>query len=128
MRLLLDTCSFLWLVTGDSRISDKAKEAVLDLNNEVFLSSVSAHEIAAKQARGRLVITTPAGQFVPNRREAHGILESPFTEEAGLYVAKLPPVHKDPFDRMLIAQANAESMILVTPDPLIHEYPVRFLW
>lgn len=128
MRLLLDTCTFLWIVGGDKALSARARAAFTDPDSEVFLSAASAWEIAVKHRLGKLPLPAPPGEFVPAQRTAHGIEPLPVDEEAALHVAKLPDLHRDPFDRMLIAQAIAGGLVLVTPDEPIRQYPVRALW
>ena len=103
MRLLLDTCTFLWIVGGSSELSSRAREVFADPANEVFLSAVSAWEIAVKHRLGRLPLPAPPDEFVPAQRVAHGLEALAVDEEAALHVAKLPDVHRDPFDRMLVA-------------------------
>ncbi|MEW6322857.1 MAG: type II toxin-antitoxin system VapC family toxin [Acidobacteriota bacterium] len=128
MRLLLDTCTFLWLVGGTPDVSSRAREAFVDPDNDVYLSAASAWEIALKQQLGRLRLPEPAVSFVPAQRAAHGIEPLPIDEDACLHISKLPPLHRDPFDRLLVAQALAAGLVLVTPDDLIRQYPVRTLW
>ena len=128
MRLLLDTCTFLWALAEPARLSDKARAAVADAAAEVYLSAISAWEIAVKQSRGHLELSEPAAQYVPKYREALRLLELPLDEASALQVARLPKAHKDPFDRMLVCQAITHGMAIVTPDPLINQYPVRVLW
>jgi PIN domain nuclease of toxin-antitoxin system len=128
VRLLLDTCTFLWIVGGDKALSARAREAFADPDSEVFLSAASAWEIAVKHRLGKLPLPTPPEDFVPTQRVAHGIEPLPVDEEAALHVAKLPDLHRDPFDRMLVAQAIAGGLVLVTPDDPIRQYPVRVLW
>lgn len=128
MRLLLDTCTFLWVVDEHANLSDAARKAIVDPANEVFLSAVSSWEIAVKEARGHLALSEPAPRYVPKYRAAHRILELPLDEASVLQVARLPTPHKDPFDRMLVCQAIAHALAIVTPDPLIAQYPVRILW
>jgi PIN domain nuclease of toxin-antitoxin system len=128
MRLLLDTCTFLWLVGGSDQLSPRAREAYSDPANDVFLSAASAWEVAVKYRMGRLPLPNPPEVFVPAQRAAHGIDMLPIDEEAALYVAKLPDQHRDPFDRMLVAQALAGGLTLLTPDEAIRQYPVRTLW
>ena len=127
MRLLLDTCSFLWLA-GGSALSVAAVAAVRDPSNEVFLSAVSAWEIATKYRAGRLTLPESPARLIPTERDLRGILELAFDEESALQVLRLPPLHRDPFDRMLISQAIAGGLAVVTPDPLITRYPVRVIW
>jgi PIN domain nuclease of toxin-antitoxin system len=128
MRLLLDTCTFLWIVFAQPALSVPARAAYLDPDNEVFLSAVSAWEITVKHRLGKLPLAETPKQFVPRFRKAHGIAPLPLDEDAVLQDATLPGLHRDPFDRMLICQAICHGLILLTPDPLISQYPVRVLW
>jgi PIN domain nuclease of toxin-antitoxin system len=127
VRLLLDTCTFLWLA-GGSALSPPAAAAVRDPSNELFLSAVSAWEIASKHRSGRLPLPEPPERLIPTERELRGVSALPFDEESALQVSRLPALHRDPFDRMLISQAIAMSLAIVTPDPLITQYPVRVIW
>lgn len=128
MRLLLDTCTFLWILGGAKELSSAAREAFADPSNEVFLSAASAWEIAVKHRLGKLPLPAAPGEFVPAQRTAHGIETLPVDEEAALHVAKLPDLHRDPFDRMLVAQALLGGLVVLTPDESIGGYPVRTLW
>lgn len=128
MRLLLDTCTFLWIVGGATDLSTRAREAFADPANEAFLSAASAWEIAVKHRLGRLPLPEPPDGFVPAQRAAHGLELLAIDEESALHVAKLPDLHRDPFDRILVAQALVGGLVLLTPDDQIREYPVRTLW
>ena len=128
MRLLLDTCTFLWIVGGSPDLSPRAREAFSDPASEVFLSAASAWEIAVKHRLGRLPLPQPPGEFVPAQRAAHGIEPLPVDEESALHVAKLPDLHRDPFDRLLVAQALVGGLVVLTPDDPVRQYPVRTLW
>lgn len=128
VRLLLDTCTFLWIVGGAKELSARAQEAFADPANDVLLSAASAWEIAVKYRLGKLPLPSPPDVFVPAQREAHGIEPLPMAEEAALHVAKLPDLHHDPFDRMLVAQALVAGLVVLTPDDPIRQYPVRTLW
>ena len=128
MRLLLDTCTFLWIVGGATELSSRAREAFADPANDALLSAASAWEIAVKHRLGRLPLPEPPDVFVPAQRAAHGIEPLAIDEEAALHVAKLPDLHRDPFDRLLVAQALVGGLVLLTPDDPIREYPVRTLW
>ncbi len=128
MKLLLDTCSFLWLTSNQSALSESAARLLSDTANEAYLSAASTWELAIKYHSKRLEIRMPVSEFVPHHRQAHGILSLPIDDEAALYAAQLPKFHNDPFDRMLIAQAILHGMALLTPDPLIRRYPVRTIW
>lgn len=128
MRLLLDTCAFLWIVGGATQLSARAREAFADPANEALLSAASAWEIAVKHRLGKLPLPCPPDEFVPVQRAAHGIEPWPVDEEAALHVAKLPDLHRDPFDRMLVAQAVVGGLVVLTPDAPIRQYAVRTLW
>lgn len=128
MRLLLDTCTFLWLIADEPRLSGRARELITDPANEAYLSSVSVWEIAVKNALGRLPFPEPVGTFVPAMRAEHGLDPLPLDEESALRVAALPDLHRDPFDRMLVCQAVTAGAVMVTPDELITRYPVRSIW
>ena len=128
MRLLLDTCTFLWLVDNHPSLSERARDAIVDPANEVYLSAASAWEIVIKHALGRLELAVAVDDYLPRQREAHLIESLPIGEDATLALAKLPVPHRDPFDRILVAQAIIEGCSLVTPDPLIKAYPVPILW
>ena len=128
MRLLLDTCTFLWAVFSPELLTDKAKALFADPDNEVFLSVVSSWEIAVKHSLGRLPLPEPPGEFIPSQRQAHGIESLPLDEEAALHVARLPRLHADPFDRMLASQAIVHGLVLLSPDKQIARYPVRISW
>ena len=127
MRLLLDTCTFIWLAAG-GKLSAPASAAIASLSNDVFLSAVSVWEIAAKYKAGRLPLPEPPDQLISTERRLRGVEALPFDEESALQVLKLPRLHRDPFDRMLISQAIAHSLAIVTPDPAITQYPVRVIW
>ena len=128
MKLLLDTCTFLWILEGGAALSEAARAQLLNADNDLYLSAVSAWEIAVKHALGKLPLPEPPERFVPAQRKARAISPLPLDEEAALELGRLPKLHRDPFDRMLICQALAGGMILVTPDPEIGRYPVRTLW
>ena len=128
MRLLLDTCTFLWLNGDLQQVPAKVREACQSTENDLYLSVVSAWEIALKWAAGRLRLPEEPSIWVPSRREQNGVESLPVTEEAVFQVTKLPGLHKDPFDRMLVCQAVSEGLAIVTPDPLIRQYPVRVFW
>ncbi len=128
MRLLLDTATFLWLVEGDAKMSTAAGEAIADAANQVFLSAASAWEIAIKHNLGRLHLSGSPQEFVPQQRRLHRVDTLPITEDVTLQVGKLPDLHRDPFDRLIVAQAIVGGLTIVTPDRLITAYPVPTLW
>ncbi len=128
MNMLLDTCTFLWVITDDPALSGRARDLVTDPAQRVFLSSVSAWEIAVKFALGRLRLDGAPTELIPAERERHGIDSLDLGEDAALHLAKLPDLHRDPFDRMLICQAAVHGLALVTPDEQIRRYPVVTMW
>jgi PIN domain nuclease of toxin-antitoxin system len=128
VRYLLDTCTFLWIVSGSSELPERVIHAFRQPDHEIFLSAASAWEIALKEARGRLFLPEPSHQFVASEREAHGIAPLPIDEESALHLSRLPSLHRDPFDRMLVSQAIVHGLTILTPDTLITQYPARTLW
>jgi PIN domain nuclease of toxin-antitoxin system len=128
VRLLLDTCTFLWVVTGDAALSAEARGLFVDPGNEVFLSAVSCWEIALKHRLGRLPLPGRPDRLVPGWRETYGIASLALDEASTLQEPRLPALHRDPFDRMLICQAIAHGLVLLTPDEDIARYPVRIAW
>ena len=121
MQLLLDTHTFLWWLSDWDRIAEPARDAIADPKNEVFVSAVSGWEIGIKKATGRLVAPDKLAAMVDEKQFEH----LPLTFAHAQRAAALPPHHRDPFDRMLIAQAQAEGMTLVTRDSRIPLYDVR---
>jgi len=128
VKILLDTCTFLWIASDSARLSKTAAALFLDRGNERYLSSASAWEIGIKHNAGRLPLPDRADIFVPRVREASGIVSLNMDEESALHAGRLPQLHPDPFDRMLVAQAIVHGMTILTPDPEIEQYAVRVLW
>ena len=128
MKLLLDTCTFLWLLDETDRLSERCAEVFRDPANEVYLSSVSVWEIAVKHALGKLTLYDSPRRVVPEERSRHGIEALALDESSALMLDKLPALHRDPFDRMLICQALVGGFTILTPDPAIGQYPVATLW
>ena len=123
MRLLLDTHLLLWLAADASqRLSAEAIRLAADPANELVFSAASLWEIAIKQARGRSDFQVDPHAFRRNLL-LNGYAEMPVTSEHAVAVADLPPLHKDPFDRILIAQSIVEGLTLVTADPMVAKYP-----
>jgi PIN domain nuclease of toxin-antitoxin system len=124
----LDTATFLWIVSDAAELSEEAREIFADPENEVYLSSVSAWEIAVKHALGKLPLPEAPVRFVPFQRKQHGIDPLQLDEESALHLSRLPSLHKDPFDRMLVCQAVVHHLAILTPDELIQQYPIRTIW
>ena len=128
MKLLVDTCTFLWVALGDPRLSGRARALIADGDNDVFLSAASAWEISVKHGLGRLSLPAPPSVYIPDVRTRHRIEPLPIDEEAALALERLPPLHHDPFDRILICQAIVHGLVLLTPDEQITRYPIRTAW
>ena len=124
MNLLLDTHVFLWGVDDNPKLSPAAKEAILDGQNIVYVSAATAWEISIKRSIGKLKI--PESDYLEELR-LHRFTPLSITTEHALAVENLPHFHKDPFDRMLIAQAQEEKLALVTRDPRFRAYDVRII-
>lgn len=128
MKLLLDTCTFLWLNAELSRLPPRVRQLCADQDNQLFLSAISAWEITVKHASGKLPLRLIPQEYITSRRAANGIVSIRFREEDAFHLSKLPPLHKDPFDRMLICQAIARGLTILTPDEQITQYPVLTTW
>ena len=128
MKILLDTCAALWLALDAPEVSDRARGLYRDADNDVYLSVVSSWEICLKYALGRLPLPQEPDVFVPAIRAGGRMLSLQLEEAATLQLFRLPPLHRDPFDRMLICQAIVGGMTLLTPDPGIRQYPVPTAW
>ena len=128
MRVLLDTCTFLWMANDAPELSSLARDQIGDPDNEVFLSAVSAWEIAIKHSLGSLPLPDRPERFVPEARAKHGIEALPLEEESALHLTRLPKLHRDAFDRMLVCQGIVGGLVILTPDPLITQYPVPTSW
>ncbi len=128
MRLLLDTCTFLWIASDSPKVSKKAVAAFLDRGNERYLSTASIWEIAIKYSTGKLSLPTKPDLLIPEVREASGIDLLDLNEDSALAVGRLPWIHRDPFDRVLVAQALVHGMTILTSDDEIEKYAVRTLW
>ena len=123
MNLLLDTHVLIWALENNPLLSTSAREAIIDGGNIVFISAASAWEISIKMAMGKLKVPDNLIEEVELHRFTRLNINFEHAEIAG----KLPDIHKDPFDRMLIAQAKIEKLILVTSDSLILQYDVKTL-
>ncbi|MDE2762571.1 MAG: type II toxin-antitoxin system VapC family toxin [Gemmatimonadota bacterium] len=128
MKLLVDTCTFLWLAAADPQLTEAALTACRDPRNTVYLSALSAWEIAMKHRIGRLPLPQPPHRYVSSRRAWLGLEPLAFDEPAAAHDARLPPLHHDPFDRGLVSQAILNGLTIVTPDEEIAQYPAPVLW
>jgi PIN domain nuclease of toxin-antitoxin system len=127
MRILLDTHVFLWYITADPKLPATFRTAIQDSANEVYLSAASVWETVIKHALGKLPLPGPPGDYLPQQRAAHQIAALPVDEGAMPHLAGLPPLHRDPFDRLLVAQALQHGLTLTTVDPAFLSYSVALL-
>ena len=128
MKLLLDTHAFLWLMRNDKRLSETAKAAFSDKDNELFFSAASYWEICIKQSLGKLALSADWQATIDRELAANQIKWLDIAKVHCQGVVYLPMLHRDPFDRLLIAQARAEGMVLLTNDNDIGKYKITTLW
>ena len=128
MRLLLDTHTLLWWLAGDEALSNTARGAIGDPDNEIFVSAAAAWEIATKYRLGRLPGAAIVAADIASAVASQGFVELPINIRDGQTAGGLPAIHKDPFDRMLIAQAIAADMVIVSNEDLFNAYGVPRLW
>jgi PIN domain nuclease of toxin-antitoxin system len=127
MKLLLDTHAFIWWDSDPAQLSAAALAALRDPANEVWLSVASVWKMVIKAQVGKLTLRLRLVDIV-SQQQTNGLRILPMTLAHVLAVEALPPIHKDPFDRALIAQANAEGAEMVSADPVVRKYAVRVLW
>jgi PIN domain nuclease of toxin-antitoxin system len=123
MKLLLDTHIFLWLIDDDKRLSAQYRQAIQNPNNEKFLSVVSIWECVIKYQIGKLDFSSSPETYLPKERRKHLIKTLTVDENSIAQLIKLPLLHKDPFDRLIMAQALQHNLIIMTEDKLILAYP-----
>jgi len=126
--LLLDTHTLLWWQQDDPRLSGPARAAIGDPERRVFVSAASAYEIALKAARGRLHLPGLPDRWFRRRVRDNGFMVLAISSSHALAAGALSLAHRDPFDRLLIAQAQEEALVLITADPAFADYEVETLW
>ena len=126
-KLLLDTHAFLWFVTGDRRLSRRARRAIEADDAELLISTASVWEIAIKASLGRLTLPKSVRDYV-DEKIAAGFIILPIEWPHAARVAELPFHHRDPFDRLIIAQGFVESLPIVSGDPVFKSYGARIVW
>lgn len=127
MRILLDTQVWLWMIAAPDRLSSRARDLVVDAEHQLLFSAASAWEIAIKSALGKLTLSAPPSVAVPELMTRSGVTALPVMHAHALSVSGLPPHHRDPFDRLLVAQAQLERVPILTADPQIGRYDVEVL-
>ncbi len=127
MKILLDTHIFLWFISGDIQLLTNVRDAIRDPDNEVYLSSVSIWEAIVKYQLGKLPLPESPEIYLPKQRDLHQISSLALDENSVVQLTKLPPLHRDPFDRMLISQALNYGLTIATVDTAVRAYSVRVL-
>jgi PIN domain nuclease of toxin-antitoxin system len=128
MKILIDTRAFLWLLTGDDRLSERAREVFLDTKHKIYLSAASLWEITIKISLGKLKLKKAWMETIQKEMKRNLIIWLPIEMPHCEQVTKLPFYHRDPFDRMLIAQAMVEGMHVLTNDTDFSEYSIKSIW
>ncbi len=127
MRILLDTHIFLWFISGDTQLSTDVQDAIRDPDNEVYLSAISVWEAIVKYQLSKLSLPEHPETYLPKQRDLHQIASLALDENSVIQLAKLPPLHRDPFDRMLICQALQNGLTIATVDTAVRAYSVNVM-
>ena len=128
MKVLLDTHTFLWWINDDPRLSREARQIIGNGNNTLYLSAASGWEIAIKSRLGKLTIPSEIKEFFIEQLTLNVILPLPVMMHHALHVYTLPDLHRDPFDRLIVAQAQLEDLPVLTADPQIAAYQAEVIW
>ena len=128
MRALLDTHTFLWWVTNQPQLSETVSSILQDRQNQIFFSAASGWEIAIKAQLGKLEIPSQLEDFIASQLDLNSFQVLPIELKHALHIYHLPIHHKDPFDRILIAQSQVENLPLLTLDPQIIKYGINVIW
>ena len=127
--VLLDTHTFIWLASDQPLLTEHSKKIITENSDRLYISSVSALEIALLVKRKRLVLPLDTSEYINKAIKRHGIEELPVDRKILLYSASLPDIHNDPFDRIIISTAILNNMQLITKDKIINKYPdVKIVW
>ncbi|MBD1935376.1 MULTISPECIES: type II toxin-antitoxin system VapC family toxin [Cyanophyceae] len=127
MKLLLDAHVFLWFISGDRRLSNDLRDSIRDSDNEVYLSVVSVWEAIIKYQLGKLPLPESPETYLPKQRDLHLIASLHLDENSVAQLVNLPPLHRDPFDRILICQAVEHGLTIATVDAAIRAYSVSVI-
>ena len=127
MKILLDTHIFLWFISGDTKLSTDIQDSIRDPDNEIYLSAISVWEATIKYQLGKLPLPEPPETYLPRQRDLHQIASLALDESSVIQLAKLPPIHRDPFDRMLICQALQNGLTIATVDTAVRAYSVNVI-
>jgi PIN domain nuclease of toxin-antitoxin system len=127
MRVLLDTQVWLWMLAAPDRLSTESRALLVASENELLLSAASAWEIAIKHGLGRLQLPESPAKYIPRMMVHTSVTPLPIHHRHALHVAELPEHHRDPFDRLLVAQAQVEGVPIISADPQLRQYNVEVL-
>lgn len=129
MKYLIDTVVFLWVIFDErNQITEKARTLLEDPKNELSFSAASAWEIAIKYSLGKLELKKNPAEWLPDLISKMGLHPLPISQRHALEVGRLPHHHRDPFDRLLVAQAKSEGLSMITPDSLFKDYEIEVVW
>ena len=128
MKLLLDTCVFIWLTQAPTQLSRSARRAMDDTDSELWLSHASVWEVHLKHLAGKLTLPEKPKQWLPHQLTVWSVKDRALDLESIHLTSELPSVHRDPFDRLLVAQARTHALTLVSPDDIFAEYGLRVIW
>lgn len=128
MRILLDTHAFLWWNMDSPQLSQKAREIIAGGRAEILFSAASTWEIAFKCQKGRLILPEPPKNYVISRLSHYGFITLPIQISHTLHTYQLPPIHHDPFDRLLVAQCQTDDLSIISNDEYIKQYDVKVIW
>lgn len=128
MRLLLDTQCWLWMQVSPEKLNEQAHALLVDPANDLLLSAASSWEITIKYTLGKLPLPAPPATYVPDRLRTGGVTPLAVSHSHALAVSELPYHHRDPFDRLLVAQARLDGLALLTADGALSRYDVHIVW
>ena len=128
MKIIVDTCSFLWFIENNPKLSSTALSLIEDKGNDILLSFASIWEMAIKHSIGKLIFTKAFDNFIREQLDINSIGISSINFDHIATVATLPLYHRDPFDRMIIAQAIVEGHPIISSDTVFDDYPIKRLW
>lgn len=128
MRALIDTSTFLWTISDNKKLSSNARRFIANLENEIFISVASLWEIAIKTSIGKLELLLPFNRLIPEQLEQNSITVLPIEVQHLSKIIDLPFHHRDPFDRLIIAQGLSEQLPVITPDAAFGRYSIQLIW
>jgi len=128
MRLLLDTHTLIWMAAQHHKLSDKARDLILDTENELFLSVASIWEMSIKAGLGKLILQQPIAQIIHEQVQMNGLQIMNIEAAHALAVGSLPRHHHDPFDRLIIAQSQLENLTILGCDSAMNAYDIKQIW